>query len=169
MSHISVNISARQLVQPYFADEVIQTILNYRLPLSLFCIEITETAAISDYDLCVKSLEKLRKAGITISLDDFGTGFSSLSLLKKLPLSEVKIDRSFIADIIKDQSNLDFVSTMILMGRSLGYRVVAEGVETAEHVSSLSELGVDLLQGYYFSKPQPISQLEQQYTPLGAV
>ncbi|MFN1650387.1 EAL domain-containing protein [Vibrio rotiferianus] len=166
MNHISVNISAKQLVQPYFADDIVQTILNYRLPLSLFCIEITETAAISDYDLCVKSLEKLRKAGIAISLDDFGTGFSSLSLLKKLPLSEIKIDRTFIADIIKDQSNLDFVLTMILMGRSLGYRVVAEGVETAEHVSSLSELDVDLLQGYYFSKPQPISQLELQYTPL---
>ncbi len=76
-------------------------------------MEVTETALISDYHLCVQSLNKLREAGITISLDDFGTGYSSLSLLKKLPLSEVKIDRSFIADIVKDQSSLDFVSTMI--------------------------------------------------------
>ncbi|CAE6932205.1 EAL domain-containing protein [Vibrio sp. B1FLJ16] len=165
MSHISVNISAKQLVRRCFADEVIQTILNHRLPLSMFCMEITETALITDYHLCVQSLNKLRVAGITISLDDFGTGYSSLSLLKKLPLSEVKIDRSFIADIIKDQSSLDFVSTMIQMIRSLGYRVVAEGVETSEHAHCLDELGVDLLQGYYFSKPQPVAWLEQHYQP----
>ncbi len=165
MSHISVNISAKQLVRRCFADEVIQTILNHRLPFTLFCIEITETALISDYDLCVQSLNKLKAAGIAISLDDFGTGYSSLSLLKKLPLSEVKIDRSFITDIVKDQSNQDFVSTIIRMVKSLGYRVVAEGVETSEHVNCLDKLGVDLLQGYYFSKPRPITRLEQHYQP----
>ncbi|MDF2152973.1 EAL domain-containing protein [Vibrio sp. CAU 1672] len=169
VNHVSINISAKQLIQPYFADEVIQTILNYHLPLSMFCIEITETAAVADYELCVQTLQTLHEAGIAISLDDFGTGFSSLSLLKKLPLSEVKIDRSFIADIISDKSNLNFVATMIQMGQSLGYRVVAEGVETAEHATSLSGLGVDLLQGYYFSKPLPLKQLEQQYTPVKTV
>ncbi|WP_438273203.1 EAL domain-containing protein [Vibrio aestuarianus] len=101
--------------------------------------------------------------GISISLDDFGTGFSSLSLLKKLPLSEVKIDRSFILDMTLDQSNLEFVSSMILMGQSLGYRVVAEGVETKEHVKQLSSLGVDLLQGYYYSKPLPLEQFTIKY------
>ncbi len=165
MNQISVNISAKQLVRRCFADEIIQTIVNHRLPPSLFCIEITETALITDYDLCVQSLQKLKETGIEISLDDFGTGYSSLSLLKKLPLSEVKIDRSFIADIVKDQSSLDFVSAMILMIKSFGLRVVAEGVETLEHVNCLDEFGVDLLQGYYFSKPQPITWLEQHYQP----
>ncbi|MCL9777469.1 EAL domain-containing protein [Vibrio methylphosphonaticus] len=158
MTQISVNVSAKQLIQRNFADEFIQTILSYDLALSQFCIEITETAAISDYDACVHSLKILRKEGINVSLDDFGTGFSSLSLLKKLPLDEVKIDRSFIADITKDQSSLDFVSTMVSMIKSLGYRVVAEGVETASHATSISKFGVDLLQGYYFSRPLPLEQ-----------
>lgn len=160
MTQISVNISAKQLIQKNFADDFIQTILSYGLTLSKFCIEITETAAISDYDLCVHSLKILRKGGINVSLDDFGTGFSSLSLLKQLPLDEVKIDRSFIADITRDQSSLDFVSTMVSMIKSLGYRVVAEGVETENHATSINKLGVDLLQGYYFSKPLPLEQLQ---------
>nr|WP_281355592.1 EAL domain-containing protein [Vibrio agarilyticus] len=163
LHRVAVNISAKQLVQAQFADEVIQTIHRYALPPERFCIEITETAAISDYDLCVQSLEALRNAGIHIALDDFGTGFSSLSLLKKLPLDEVKIDRSFIGDITQDQSHLEFVSTMISMGKSLGYRVVAEGVETAEQIALLSGSDLDLLQGYYFSRPQPLGELEQLY------
>jgi EAL domain-containing protein (putative c-di-GMP-specific phosphodiesterase class I) len=162
MSHISINISAKQLIQPHFAQEIIRTIRQYQLPLTLFCIEITESAAIVDYELCINSLKELHDVGISISLDDFGTGFSSLSLLKQLPLSEVKIDRSFISDITQGQTNLDFVNTMIMMGKSLGYRVVAEGVETADHNQRLNGLGIDLLQGYYFSKPRPLSELESE-------
>jgi diguanylate cyclase (GGDEF)-like protein len=160
---VSVNVSAKQLVQPDFANDVIQTILDHQLKLSQFCIEITETAAIVDYELCVKSLELLHDAGIKISLDDFGTGFSSLSLLQRLPLSEVKIDRSFIAEITKQKSNFDFVSAMVSMGRSFGYQVVAEGVEEIDHVNKLKELDIDLLQGYYYSKPLPITELDKQY------
>ncbi len=163
LSRVSVNVSAKQLIQPCFADDVINTIQGHQLPLSQFCIEITETAAIVDYDLCVKTLETLHNAGIKISLDDFGTGFSSLSLLKKLPLSEVKIDRSFIAEITKQKSHFDFVSAMVSMGRSFGYQVVAEGVEEREHVNKLKDLDIDLLQGYYYSKPQSISELDAKY------
>ncbi|MEZ9231286.1 EAL domain-containing protein [Vibrio amylolyticus] len=163
LRRISVNVSAKQLIQPHFANDVIETILKHELELSQFCIEITETAAIGDYELCVKTLETLHKAGIPISLDDFGTGYSSLSLLQKLPLSEVKIDRSFIAEITKQKSHFDFVSAMVSMGRSFGYQVVAEGVEELEHVNKLKDLDVDLLQGYFYSKPQSIAELEAQY------
>ncbi|MDE1332859.1 EAL domain-containing protein [Vibrio aestuarianus] len=163
LNQISINISARQLTQPDFANLIINTINDYQLTASLFCLEITETAAFTDYDQSLRSLKKLSSVGISISLDDFGTGFSSLSLLKNLPLSEVKIDRSFILDMTLDQSNLEFVSSMILMGQSLGYRVVAEGVETKEHVKQLSSLGVDLLQGYYYSKPLPLDKFTIKY------
>ncbi len=163
LRRVSVNVSAKQLIQPYFANDVIKMILDHQLELSQFCIEITETAAIVDYELCVKTLETLHEAGIEISLDDFGTGFSSLSLLQKLPLSEVKIDRSFITEITRQQSHFDFVSAMVSMGRSFGYQVVAEGVEEIEHVNKLKELEIDLLQGYFYSKPQSIEALEEAH------
>jgi len=163
LKHIAINISAKQLIRRSFADELLQTILQYQLPLSLFCIEITETAAIQQYELCISSLNKLREAGVTISLDDFGTGFSSLSMLKMLPLNEIKIDRSFIFDLGDDPAQLNFVGHMIGMGRSLGYEIVVEGVETQEHVQHLSGFGLMGLQGYYFSRPRPLSDLEQQY------
>ncbi|MGL6262318.1 EAL domain-containing protein [Vibrio sp. WXL103] len=163
LERISINVSAKELVNTHFASSAIQTILNHQLPLSLFCFEITETAAITDYDLCSQVLEQLRNAGISLSLDDFGTGFSSLSLLKRLPLKEVKIDRSFIRDIVDGQANLDFVTTMILMGKSLGYRVVAEGVETEAHAVALKNTGVDVLQGFSYSVPRPLRELETRY------
>ncbi len=163
LRRISINVSAKQLISPHFAQEIIETITQYRLPLSLFCIEITETAVIEDYDVCVASLLKLRNVGIDISLDDFGTGFSSLSLLKRLPLNEVKIDRGFISDVVNSQSNLAFVSTMVSMGQSLGYRIVMEGVETQEHAKKLSTLGAEISQGYYYSKPLSLAELEHKY------
>ncbi len=163
LNRISINVSAKELVNHHFASSAIQTILNHKLPLSLFCFEITETAAISDYEQCSQVLMQLHSAGIALSLDDFGTGFSSLSLLKRLPLNEVKIDRSFIRDIVDGQANLDFVATMILMGKSLGYQVVAEGVETEAHSMALKSTGIDILQGYSYSKPKPLHELEAIY------
>lgn len=163
LSRMSINVSAKELVNTHFAASAIQTIVNYQLPLDIFCFEITETAAISDYELCSQVLTQLHSAGISLSLDDFGTGFSSLSLLKRLPLNEVKIDRSFIRDITDGQANLDFVSTMILMGKSLGYRVVAEGVETSDHSLALKNTGIDILQGFSYSKPKSLAELEAIY------
>ncbi|MGR5118853.1 EAL domain-containing protein [Vibrio astriarenae] len=169
LSRISINVSAKELVNTHFASSAIQTILNHKLPLEIFCFEITETAAITDYELCSQVLAQLHSAGIALSLDDFGTGFSSLSLLKRLPLNEVKIDRSFIRDITDGQANLDFVATMILMGKSLGYRVVAEGVETEAHSMALKSTGIDVLQGYSYSKPKPLAELEAIYCSMPTV
>ncbi len=112
LHHISVNISARQLVHSHFTRHLLDKLNAYRLPPSLFCLEITETAAISDKEMSYRTLRELQSAGFSLSLDDFGTGFSSLSLLKELPIREVKIDRSFINDISEKPSNLAFIVTV---------------------------------------------------------
>ncbi|WP_276113810.1 EAL domain-containing protein [Vibrio cholerae] len=162
LHHISVNISARQLVHSHFTRHLLDKINAYRLPPSLFCLEITETAAISDKEMSYRTLRELQSAGFSLSLDDFGTGFSSLSLLKGLPIKEVKIDRSFINDISEKPSNLAFIKGLVSMVQSLGFRVVAEGVETLLQMEVLSELDIDIIQGFYFSKPKSLAELEAE-------
>lgn len=162
--HVSVNLSAKQLIQPDFAHELISIIHHHHLPVSRFCFEVTETAAITDFDACLQALTTLSQAGAKISLDDFGAGFSSLSLLQKLPIDEIKIDRSFVKDIVFNDNDLNFVSTIVVMARGLGLRVVVEGVETTAHLDKLTKLDVDFLQGYCFAMPSPIEQLSH-YVP----
>lgn len=163
LNHVSINISAKQIIQESFANEVIEIVQQYQIPMSLLCFEVTETAAISDFSRCLSALESLRGAGAHISLDDFGTGYSSLSLLKKLPINEIKIDRSFIKDVDKDESHLDFVSTITTMGKSLGFKVVLEGVETEAHVNKLKQVEAEWMQGYYFSTPLALKELEKAW------
>ncbi|ENM3915622.1 EAL domain-containing protein, partial [Vibrio cholerae] len=145
-----------------FTRHLLDKINAYRLPPSLFCLEITETAAISDKEMSYRTLRELQSAGFSLSLDDFGTGFSSLSLLKGLPIKEVKIDRSFINDISEKPSNLAFIKGLVSMVQSLGFRVVAEGVETLLQMEVLSELDIDIIQGFYFSKPKSLAELEAE-------
>lgn len=166
LQHISINISARQLVHTHFARHITRKIQNYQLPTSLFCLEVTETAAISNKELCYRTLLELKNAGFTISLDDFGTGFSSLSLLKRLPIKEVKIDRSFINDIAEQSSNLEFIRGLVSMVKSLGYRVVVEGVETQQQADALRQLGIDLMQGYYLARPNNLADIEERFGVL---
>ncbi|WP_272924572.1 MULTISPECIES: EAL domain-containing protein [unclassified Vibrio] len=160
LDHISVNISARQLVHSHFTRHLLEKIKAYRLSPALFCLEITETAAISDKERSYRTLRELQSAGFSLSLDDFGTGFSSLSLLKGLPIKEVKIDRSFINDISEKPSNLAFIQGLVSMVQSLGFRVVAEGVETLPQMEVLSQLDIDIIQGFYFSQPKSLAELE---------
>ncbi|WJG29097.1 EAL domain-containing protein [Vibrio furnissii] len=168
LQHISVNVSARQLGHSRFADNLAQKVNDYGLPASLFCLEMTETAAMADKEQCLRTLIALKNAGFTLSLDDFGTGFSSLSLLKRLPISEVKIDRSFIADIEAHPANLSFVKGLISMVQSLGHRVVAEGVETESQTQLLRALGVDLMQGFYLARPASLREFEQRFADTEA-
>lgn len=155
---ISINVSPYQLSLKHFADEVIQTILIHGLSMQQFCLEVTETCIIENFDHALDSLKKLHEAGICIALDDFGTGYSSLSLLKQLPLSEVKIDRSFIQELTQEHANQTLVNSIITMCHAYGYTITAEGVETREQVDLLRELDCDLAQGYYFAKPAPLEQ-----------
>jgi EAL domain-containing protein (putative c-di-GMP-specific phosphodiesterase class I) len=123
-------------------------------------LEITETTAMYNLDFTIKTLEKLKKMGISISIDDFGTGYSSLSYLRYFPIHILKIDRSFISDIVKDNNTRIIVKSVIDVAHSLKLKVTAEGVETAEQLSLLRKMNCDEIQGYLISKPLPLNELK---------
>ena len=155
---ISLNISPLQCRDPGFGARLINVVEQAEIDPHLINIEITESTMFKNLEIIQKNLAMLRAFGIGISIDDFGTGFSSLSLLKDLPLSTLKIDRSFVRDIGSLAGAETIVHAVVEMARNLGFRTVAEGVETEQQVVMLRDIGVDDLQGYYFSKPVPGDQ-----------
>ncbi|MDY7574890.1 EAL domain-containing protein [Actimicrobium sp. CCI2.3] len=150
---VAINISARQLRDETLPDIMTACLKKYAIPASLIEIEVTESCFIEQPELAEKVLRALDELGMRISLDDYGTGFSGLSHLKRLPISTVKIDRSFIRDIRNDNSDAVIVSSTISLSHNLGLKVVAEGVETRDQVVHLKTAGCDELQGYYFHRP----------------
>ncbi|PCI51178.1 MAG: sensory box/GGDEF domain/EAL domain-containing protein [Alphaproteobacteria bacterium] len=124
-------------------------------------LEITEGMVIGDTDAVAAKLEVLANMGISLAIDDFGTGYSSLAYLKRFPVHQLKIDRSFINDIAEDHDDAAITDAIIRLGHSLGLSVVAEGVETREQAKILRQKGCDVLQGYFFSKPIPVDEFEQ--------
>ncbi len=155
---ISLNISPVQCRDPTFAARLISTIEKAGIEPKLINIEITESTIATNLEIIQKNLEMMRTCGIGISIDDFGTGYSSLSRLRDLPLNALKIDRSFVRDIGLEDGSLTIIHAVVEMAKNLGFRTVAEGVETEEQVTLLRDIGVDSLQGYYFSKPVPAEQ-----------
>ncbi|MDQ0192306.1 putative bifunctional diguanylate cyclase/phosphodiesterase [Paenibacillus wynnii] len=154
----AVNISAMQLMQPYLLNELLEAVKNNGLtPFSLE-LEITESVLMSG-DSFFTSLQKLREHGFRISLDDFGTGFSSLSYLRRFPVDVIKIDRSFISEITHSQSDDTLVKAIIELSHNLGLLVVSEGIELKLQFDMLLSLGSDELQGYYISKPLNASEI----------
>ena len=127
-------------------------------------LEITETVLIKDFVEVVKQLRVLKEYGIKISLDDFGTGFSSLSYLKGLPIDTLKIDKSFVNSVLEDQSTQVITEAIVSMVKKLGYETVAEGVETEEQYQYLRNIECDNIQGYLLGKPMPAKDLEQVIT-----
>jgi EAL domain-containing protein (putative c-di-GMP-specific phosphodiesterase class I) len=127
----------------------------------MICLEITESALMKDPIDASETLRKLRKLGVTVSIDDYGTGYSSLAYVKGLPVTELKIDRAFIKDMIKHNKDGAIVRSTITLAHNLGLNVVAEGVENEEELKLLQQLGCDQVQGYLFSIPLPSDQLEQ--------
>ena len=156
---ISLNISPIQCRDPAFGTRLIATMEKTGVLPGLINIEITESTIFKNLDVIHKNLEMVKRFGIGVYIDDFGTGYSSLSLLRDLPLTAVKIDRSFVRDIGKGEGAEVIVQAVVDLARKLGFRTIAEGVETEEQVSSLRDIGVNDLQGYYFSKPVPGAQL----------
>jgi len=150
---MSVNLSARQFVQPDLVEQVDQTLRENGLDPSRLKLEVTETAAMKDPETTITQLIRLQKLGVRLSLDDFGTGYSSLSFLHKFPLDTLKIDRSFINRIDDAGRNSEIVRTIAAMAKNLGMDVVAEGIETAVQRAVLHRLGCEYGQGYYFSRP----------------
>ena len=150
---VAVNISPYEFRVSELAEQIIAIVDEFDIPARALEIEITETAVMQSMDAAESVLEKLSSAGMRISLDDFGIGYSSLSYLKRFPISVIKIDRSFIADFLQDSSDAAIVSAIIAMSHSLDIRVVAEGVETEEQLRFLQDLHCDEVQGYLLSRP----------------
>ncbi|MCR4336995.1 MAG: EAL domain-containing protein, partial [Candidatus Omnitrophica bacterium] len=157
--HVAVNVSARQFQQKGFAN-LIKSILketdNSALTME---IEITESVAMGNIEHSIQLLKELRETGLRISIDDFGTGYSSLSCLKMFPIDNLKIDRGFIQDLTTNNNNAAITKAIINVAHNLGFKVVAEGVETREQMQFLKEHECDEVQGYYFSKPLPADEI----------
>jgi len=136
---------------------------EYGLPGSSLEIEVTENVLLSDRANAVELLNSLRELGVSISMDDFGTGYSSLSYLRHYPFDTLKIDRSFVRDITSDKDDRELIVATLSMARSLGLKVIAEGVETAEQLAILQAERCDFAQGYYFSKPIPQASVERLF------
>jgi diguanylate cyclase (GGDEF)-like protein len=152
---VAVNISARNLVDSQFPALVSTLLRRSGLPARMLHLEITENAMMGDPERARASLVALRQLGVSLSLDDFGTGYSSLAYLKDLPVSELKIDRSFVMDLFAHPANRMIVNSVVRLGQNLGLRVVAEGVEDVAVWEELSRLGCDFAQGYFLARPMP--------------
>ncbi len=153
MLTVSINVSSKQLEEESFVDDICAIAYGAGIDKSYVELEITETHIMNNIDKALLVLNSLYDRGFKLSIDDFGTGYSSLSYLKKLPAKTIKIDRSFVLDIDKDEDDRSIVAAIIAMARSLGKDVIAEGSETKEHVDTLKFLNCNNIQGYYFSKP----------------
>ena len=157
---VAVNLSPMQFRAPDLLERVCEALDRSGLPPGLLELEITEGALMEDDARTRATLAALRGLGIGIALDDFGTGYSSLSYLKRLPLGRLKVDRSFVAGLPDDADNLAIVRAILALARHLGFRITAEGVETAAQAALLAGLEADSLQGYLFSRPVAAAQIE---------
>jgi len=165
---IAINVSSKQFLDKDFAAFLIAKLDEYAVDPSLLEVEITESLILDDKESAVDTMTALKALGVTFSIDDFGTGYSSLQYLTTLPISKLKIDQSFVRDLTTDQNDAAVVKTIILMTHNLGLRVLAEGVETQTELNFLTQNDCELFQGYYFSKPLPMSLFEQQYIQAAA-
>jgi diguanylate cyclase (GGDEF)-like protein len=152
---VAVNLSVRNLLDRDLPKEIEHMLAAYSLPPDALQLEITESMIMSDPDRARATVSRLSDLGVQLSVDDFGTGYSSLANLRRLPIDELKIDRSFVSPMLRDESDLIIVRSTINLGHDLGLRVIAEGVEDHATLERLSNLGCDLAQGFHISRPKP--------------
>jgi len=158
---LAINISAQQFMQTDFVEHVAEAVKAHQINPACLKLELTESVALGGLDVVVTKMLALKHGiGVTLSLDDFGTGYSSLSYLKKLPFNQIKIDRSFVRDMLTDTSDAMMVKNIIDMTHNFGMQVIAEGVETEQQLALLREYGCLSYQGYLFSKPLPVEEFE---------
>lgn len=158
---IAVNVSSRQFSQPDFVAQVLDAIQTTGADPQLLKLELTESLLVSNMEDIIEKMMALKAVGISFSLDDFGTGYSSLAYLKQLPLDQLKIDQSFVKDILSNSNDTVIAKTIIALANSLGLAVIAEGVETEEQRDFLAQHGCSAYQGYLFSRPLPINEFEE--------
>ena len=150
---LSVNASVEELLYDGYLDGIMKMLTTLNFPKELLIVEVTESMLIHDVEHAKQVLSTLKGEGIGVSLDDFGTGYSSLSMLNGLPITELKIDQSFIRDILIDNHDLDLVKSIIMLAKIFNLKTVAEGVEEEGHIQALQDAGCSILQGYHFAKP----------------
>ena len=157
---ISVNVSVRQFRHPEFIDEIVSCVQRAGIRPDRLKLELTESLLVENLEATIAKMRKLKDMGLRLSVDDFGIGYSSLSYLKRLPIDELKIDRSFVQDILTDANDAAIATTIINLCRNLGLEVIAEGVETEEQRAFLARQGCHRYQGYLFCRPLPAAELE---------
>ena len=171
MAHltVAVNVSARQFHQAEFVAQVLSVLAATGANPDQLKLELTESLMIADVEGVIAKMSALKRLGVRLSLDDFGTGYSSLTYLKRLPLDQIKIDQSFVRELLTDPNDAAMAHTIVTLGHSLQMEVIAEGVESAEQHDVLSAMGCDAFQGYYFGRPVPGHLLGQIQCPNEAV
>ena len=157
--HMSVNLSASNLLDTSLPARVAELLEAHAVPPESIILEVTESVLLTDPDRSLAVVGALAGLGLTVSIDDYGTGYSSLAYLRDLPVRELKLDRSFTTDLLTDDRSSAIVASTIDLAHRLGLRVVAEGVEQEETLHHLASLGCDISQGYLHAKPLPADQL----------
>ena len=157
---VSVNISVRQMLHPNFVEQVLEILARTKANPRNLRLELTESIFVDNFEEVIAKMAVLRARGLKFSVDDFGTGFSCLSYLKRLPIDELKIERTFVHDIVSDANSGAIAESIILLGRALGLSVIAEGVETVEQRDSLLRLGCSSFQGWLFSRALPVTEFQ---------
>ncbi|MEV4512676.1 EAL domain-containing protein [Dactylosporangium sp. NPDC049525] len=158
---VAVNLSPRCLLDANLVDQVTAMLLEYDVPAALLRLEVTESAVMANPALATATLHELHNLGIRLSIDDYGTGYSSMVYLKQLPVDELKVDRAFVLHMDTDRDDAVLVRGAIELGHNLGMTVVAEGVEGSAHVAALEALGCDIAQGYHYARPMPASDVTE--------
>ena len=157
----SVNVSGRQVTQPDLAGQITRSIDKKGLPAGSIHVEITETTLMTDLDAAKRTIESLNEASVEVHVDDFGTGYSSLSYLSRLPIAGLKIDRSFVTQMMNSREDMEVVRTITSLGKGLYMAVIAEGVETERQLEKLRALGCQYGQGFLFGRPLPAAEVMQ--------
>ena len=158
-ARISINLSAGQFVDVNLPKYLHSLLIQYSLPAKTFELELTEQTLVKDIDHTIAMMDELKDMGFSFAIDDFGTGYSSLAYIKKMPIDVIKIDQSFVFGMLENHADYQIIMSTIAMVKNLELTVIAEGVETAAQLRSLSENNCDIIQGYYFSKPIPETDL----------
>lgn len=158
---VAVNVSAHQFRQADFVDQVRMVIKDTGANPHRLKLELTESMLVSNIEDIIEKMHALKARGVGFSLDDFGTGYSSLSYLRRLPLDQLKIDQSFVRDVLSDPNDATIAKTIVALAHSLGLGVIAEGVETASQRDFLAAAGCHAYQGYFFSRPLPLEGFER--------
>jgi EAL domain-containing protein (putative c-di-GMP-specific phosphodiesterase class I) len=159
--NIAINLSARDLHTPDLVEYIHQTMQELGVKSHWITLEVTESAVMDDPAHALATLEALHKMGIRIAIDDFGTGYSSFAYLKKMPVDEIKIDKSFVMGMINEKDDATIVRSVIDLSHNLGLKVTAEGTENDDVVRALAALGCDLSQGYHWSRPLAAEHFEE--------